>query len=114
MGRTISVGGSTVFQLNPDIPEAHKLRGWFDQGGNEAEVKELSNQMGGGGGPTQTAWKPLDELKDNQLGMGDKADYFSCKGIYLSVLLTSKFLYICYVQELMIHVLEHVRGMFSK
>jgi len=85
MGKTISVGGSTVFQVNPDIPEAHKLRGWFDQGGNDAEVKELSNQQGGGGGmvTSQANWKALDELKNNQLGMGDKADYFSCKGTVL-------------------------------
>lgn len=84
-GRTVSVGGSTVFQINPDIPEAHKLRGWFDQGGNEAEVKELSNtgMTGGGGALTQSNWKTLDQLKDDKLGMSDKADYFSSTGIIL-------------------------------
>lgn len=86
-GRTISVGTSTVFQINPDIPEAHKLKGWFDQGGCEAEIKELSNQgMSGGassGAVTTANWKPLDKLKDEQLGMTDKADYFSVKGTVL-------------------------------
>lgn len=87
-GRTLGVAMSTVFQINPDIPEAHKLRGWFDQGGCDTEMKELSNtgMVGGGGGAamnTQANWKTLDQLKNDQLGMGDKADYFSIKGTVL-------------------------------
>lgn len=85
-GRQLSVGSNCVFQINPDIPEAHKLRGWFDQGGCDSEIKELSNTGmvgGGGGGMTQANWKTLDQLKDDQLGMGDKADYFSVKGTVL-------------------------------
>ena len=87
-GRSVSVGGNTVFQINPDIPEAHKLRGWFDQGGNQSEVKDLSSgQVGGSGGAGlgQANWKTFDLLKDEQLGMGDKADYFSSKGTVLYI-----------------------------
>lgn len=85
MGRNISVGGNSVFQVNPDIPEAHKLRGWFDQGGSESEVKELSGQSGVGGstGGTSSNWKTLDQIQGESLGMGDKADYFSSKAIIL-------------------------------
>lgn len=88
MGRNISVGGNSVFQVNPDIPEAHKLRGWFDQGGSECEVRELSGQsgMGGGassGGGTSSNWKSLDQIQSENLGMGDKADYFSSKATIL-------------------------------
>jgi len=83
-GRNLSVGGNATFQVNPDIPIAHSLRGWFDQGGNEMEVKELSNQGmtggGGGGGMTQSNWKTLDAIKQENLGMNDKADYFSMQG----------------------------------
>jgi replication factor A1 len=85
-GRTIGVSMNTVFQLNPDIPEAHKLKGWFEQDGRDAEMKELSNQMGmvsTGGMSTQSNWKTLDQLKSEQLGMGDKADYFTTKGTVL-------------------------------
>ncbi len=86
-GRTLSVGGMTVFQVNPDIPEAHRLRGWYDQGGNETCVKELSNQAGmgssGGGMMTQSNWKTLDKMKTENLGMQDKPDYFSMKGTVL-------------------------------
>lgn len=87
-GRTLSVTSNTVFQINPDIPESHALKGWFDQGGNEAELQSLSNQAGSQGGIVSTGsmpttWKYLDQTKDEKLGMGDKADYFSTKAYIL-------------------------------
>ena len=92
-GRSLSVLGSTVMQINPDIPEAHKVRGWFDQGEHEG-IQDLSNQNGsqgagaaGGAGAMQGGgmnnWKTFDLVKDEKLGLGDKADYFSTKGIVL-------------------------------
>ena len=79
-------------QVNPDIPEAHQVRGWFDSGDHEA-CQDLSNQNGsqgaggaGGAGGMQGSmnnWKTFDQVKDEKLGLGDKADYFSTKGIVL-------------------------------
>ena len=41
--------------MNPDIPEAHHLRGWYDSEGNSASFKEFhSDGMSGGGGGTLT------------------------------------------------------------
>lgn len=40
-----------ILQINPDIREAHMLKGWFDNGGNVAETVNLSgkgSQAGGG------------------------------------------------------------------
>lgn len=86
-GRTISVGTSTIMQINPDIPEAHTLRGWFDQGGSEACIQELSNQLGSqgaaGSGSISSNWKYLDQLRDEKLGQGDKADYLTAKATIL-------------------------------
>jgi replication factor A1 len=94
-GRSLSVTGQTVMQINPDIPEAHTLKGWFDQGGCEAELVDLSNQgrMGsqdGGMGMQnmsissgQNNWKYLEALKEERLGMNDKADYFTTKAYVL-------------------------------
>lgn len=83
-GQNLSVGGNTVFQLNPDIPEAHKLRGWYDQGGSEAEVKTLSNLIGVGGGTGgPSPFKNIKDIALDKLGMGDKPDYFSVKGTVL-------------------------------
>ena len=85
-GRTGSVLVSTTIQINPDIPEAHTLRGWYDQGGC-CDIQDLSagtagGGMGGSGGGsvTQTNWKTLEQVREEQLGMGDKADYFTSVG----------------------------------
>lgn len=34
-GKSISMGNGGIMKINPDIPEGHKLRGWFDNGGGE-------------------------------------------------------------------------------
>lgn len=33
-GKSVSLLGSSVLKKNPDLNEGHKLRGWFDNGGN--------------------------------------------------------------------------------
>ena len=78
-GRTMSVLASSTFLLNPDIPEAHTLRGWYDQGGCNG-VNDLSTggaSSGAAAGLTQTNWKTLEQVREEQLGFGEKADYFS-------------------------------------
>ncbi|CAF0704338.1 unnamed protein product [Brachionus calyciflorus] len=89
-GKNLSVASTTVIQINPDIPEAHTVRGWFDQGGCDSEIQDLSNQntmtssnSGSANIGGHSNWKFLDQLKDEKLGMGDKADYFSTKAYVL-------------------------------
>lgn len=33
---------SSILKLNPDIPESHKLRGWYDNGGMQQNITNLS------------------------------------------------------------------------
>jgi len=88
-GKNLSFGSNANIQINPDIPESHRLRGWFDQAGVETNFEELSNtgQSGGGGGAgtgsIQSNWKTLDSLKTEGLGLKDKPDYITCKAIVL-------------------------------
>ena len=49
-GRSLSTQFSTLMNLDPDIPEAHQLRGWFDSVGKNEEVTSISDQRLGGGG----------------------------------------------------------------
>lgn len=81
--------------MNPDITESHSLRGWFDQTGLDSDYKNMStvgsgsgSQTGGMGGTMMSssisaAYKTLDQTKDERLGMGDKADYFSTRACIL-------------------------------
>ena len=77
-GRTMSVLVNSTFQINPDIPEAHALRGWYDQGGCSS-VNDLSSGGAGAasGASSQTLWKTLEQVREEQLGFNEKADYFS-------------------------------------
>lgn len=49
-GKSVSLMQSSVFQINPDITEAHKLRGWFDNVGSTQEQESLSSRTGMAGG----------------------------------------------------------------
>ena len=47
-GCSISLINSSTLQINPDIPEAFRLRGWFDNDGKTAETVSISGQRMGG------------------------------------------------------------------
>lgn len=49
-GRSLSTQFSSLLNIDPDIPEAHQLRGWFDSVGKGEEVTSISNQRAGAGG----------------------------------------------------------------
>ncbi|XP_061461424.1 replication protein A 70 kDa DNA-binding subunit isoform X2 [Rhineura floridana] len=77
-GRSLSVLSSSSVIVNPDSPESFKLRGWFDSEGQLLESTSISNARGGPSGGGNTNWKTVYEAKSENLGQGDKADYFSC------------------------------------
>ncbi|XP_030553841.1 replication protein A 70 kDa DNA-binding subunit [Drosophila novamexicana] len=78
-GKSLSMGGGSILKINPDIPEAHKLRGWFDNGGGD----NISNMVSArtGGGSFSTDWVTLKDARLRNLGSGDKPDYFQCKAV---------------------------------
>ena len=43
-GCSLSLINSSTLQINPDIPEAFGLRGWFDNDGKTAETVSISGQ----------------------------------------------------------------------
>ena len=49
-GRTLSVVQTSQMMLNPDIPACHRLRGWYDNGGNQDEFMEYRSEGGSMGG----------------------------------------------------------------
>ncbi|KAM8818268.1 replication protein A 70 kDa DNA-binding subunit isoform 2-T2 [Rhynchonycteris naso] len=76
-GRSLSVLSSSTIIVNPDISEAYKLRGWFDSEGQALDAVSISDLKSGGLAGSNTNWKTLYEVKSENLGQGDKADYFS-------------------------------------
>ncbi|XP_001358758.3 replication protein A 70 kDa DNA-binding subunit [Drosophila pseudoobscura] len=78
-GKSLSLGGGSIMKINPDIPEAHKLRGWFDNGGGDNVANMVSARTGGGS--FSTDWMTLKDARARNLGSGDKPDYFQCKAV---------------------------------
>ncbi len=62
------------------MPEAHKLRGWYDNHGSTATASSISMTRGpgsGGGG----SYKTFGEAKFENLGSGEKPDYYNVKAM---------------------------------
>ncbi|XP_046360245.1 replication protein A 70 kDa DNA-binding subunit-like isoform X1 [Haliotis rufescens] len=79
-GRSLSVLASSQLIVNPDIREAHMLRGWFDRDGQSMDFDSYRNEGGGGGAGMATNWKTFQQVKSDNIASMDKADYFTSKG----------------------------------
>ncbi|XP_049281805.1 replication protein A 70 kDa DNA-binding subunit [Anopheles funestus] len=80
-GKSLGMIGGTVMKLNPDIEMAHKVRGWYENGGRDVSVSSVSARTGGGAAGLTTEWLSFQEAKDRNLGAGDKPDYFQVKAM---------------------------------
>lgn len=86
-GRSLSMFSSSAMSVNPDIHEAHVLRGWFDSDGRNASFQSYSNAGmtgaagagAGAGGVRPEEIKTIGEVKDSGMGTGDKQEYFTSK-----------------------------------
>ncbi|XP_028278141.1 replication protein A 70 kDa DNA-binding subunit-like isoform X2 [Parambassis ranga] len=76
-GISLSALFSSTVMVNPDIPAAFSLRAWYDQGGYAVDSQSLTEVRSSGSGIT-TNWKMLSDVKSEQLGHSEKADYFCC------------------------------------
>ncbi|CAH2096286.1 unnamed protein product [Euphydryas editha] len=78
--KSLSCLGSTMLRANPDAPDAHRLRGWFDRGGASADVVNISARTGGASGGSGE-WLTFAEAEERKLGTGEKGDYFNLLGV---------------------------------
>ncbi|EFA12891.1 replication protein A 70 kDa DNA-binding subunit [Tribolium castaneum] len=83
-GKNLSTLMSSQIKLNPDIPECHRIKGWYDSEGQYDAMTNLSERVGGVGS-FQTAWMSLKEVQDKGLGHSEKGDYFQVKATILLV-----------------------------
>ena len=82
-GRSLSLSAGGTFQVNPETPHAFDLKGWYNKEGGQAKIFNTHNSAAGGSlGAAQGRQDPRKTLlavKDEGLGMTEKADYFSCR-----------------------------------
>ncbi|XP_017688122.1 PREDICTED: replication protein A 70 kDa DNA-binding subunit [Lepidothrix coronata] len=111
-GRSLSVLSSSTVVINPDSPEAFKLRGWFDSEGQLLECASISDVRGGPAAGANTNWKTLFEAKSENLGQGDKADYFSCVGTIVHLRKENCMYQACPSQDCNKKVIDQQNGLY--
>jgi replication factor A1 len=80
-GRNLSLLSSGSMTVDPDIAEAHKLKGWYDSTGRMDQFSTHQNMTGAGtAGGRQDVTKIVAQVRDENLGMNDNPDYFALKG----------------------------------
>ncbi|KAL5511367.1 STE23_2 [Sanghuangporus vaninii] len=87
-GRSLSMLNSTHMAVNPDITEAHILRGWFDSLNAAPAFKSHSGAAGIGSGSAtfrRDQMLPLAQVRDSQIGMTDGGEQFSCRGTIVHI-----------------------------
>ncbi|XP_058078300.1 replication protein A 70 kDa DNA-binding subunit A [Magnolia sinica] len=89
-GKSVGTISSTQLFLNPDFPEAHSLRDWFDRVGKNASAQSISRDIPGG--PRNEIRKTVSQIKDEGLGRADKPDWVTVKAT-ISFIKTDNFCY---------------------
>lgn len=79
-GRSLSLLSSGTMTVDPDIEEAHKLKGWYDaQGRSDTFTSYTSTGAAMGSGGRTESFKTIAQVREEQLGMSDQPDYFTLK-----------------------------------
>ncbi|KAI5309116.1 Replication factor A protein 1 [Ascosphaera atra] len=83
-GRSLSLLSSGSMNVDPDITEAHRLRGWYDANGKQENFATHSTAAATSGGARDPP-KTIIEIKEQQLGATDTPDYFTVKATILMI-----------------------------
>lgn len=86
-GRSLSLLSSGSMAIDPDIDEAHKLKGWYlAQGKNDTFMShaQMGGAMGAAGGRADPT-KSILQIKEENLGMSENPDYFTVKATIIFV-----------------------------
>ncbi|KAI5066413.1 hypothetical protein GOP47_0019037 [Adiantum capillus-veneris] len=86
-GVSLSANSGSILQVNPDIPEAHKLRSWFMSEGKDAQMISAGVNLPGGGTRSGSRSmfsdrKFITDIVQSTVGEG-KPEYFNVRG-YIS------------------------------
>ncbi|KAK5987089.1 Replication factor A protein 1 [Cladobotryum mycophilum] len=84
-GKSLSLLSSGTMSVDPDIPDAYRLKGWYDSAGrmDTFNTHQGLATMGGATGRKDEA-KTISQVKDENLGMDEQA-YYSIKATIVFV-----------------------------
>lgn len=88
-GRSLSLLSSGTMGVDPDVDEAHRLKGWYDATGKNDEFnnhESMRAQMGTGTTGRNDQEKTIQQVKDERLGLNsDEAEYFQTKATIIFI-----------------------------
>lgn len=87
-GVSLSMMTSSLMQVDPPIEECFTLRGWYDSQGADMSFQSKTVIGGGGGlgaGFNRAEVRSLNEVKESELGMGDKPEFFSAQATIVHI-----------------------------
>lgn len=90
-GKSLGTISSTQLFINPDIPEAHAAKDWFDRGGRDVASMSISKDIAQGG-PKNEVRKTVSQVKLECLGRSDKPDWATVRAS-VSFIKTDTFCY---------------------
>ncbi|KAI0076465.1 replication factor-a protein [Panus rudis PR-1116 ss-1] len=89
-GRNLSTYSSSLMTINPDIPDAHMLRGWYDAGGHEGQFQSHSTGMSSSGGvkfnrDEVQSLADINQSVSNHPDIADKPFFCSCRATVMHI-----------------------------
>lgn len=86
-GRSLSLLSSGSMAVDPDIDEAHRLKGWYDAQGRQEEFTSYATMGISTGSGRKDEYKTIQAVRDEGLGMDadGKTDYFTLKATVVYV-----------------------------
>lgn len=80
-GRSLSLSSAGTLKVNMEIPETQRLRKWYNEKGQSSQFESFNAGMVGfSEGSSSNRKLTLAQVKSENLGMGDRPDYFSFRG----------------------------------
>ena len=78
---------SSSMSIDPDIPDAHILRGWYDAEGSTKDFQPQTSASFSSANITfnRSEIRLLDDVRNAQLGQNDKPDYFSARATIMHI-----------------------------
>ncbi|RAL15013.1 replication factor A subunit protein RFA1 [Aspergillus homomorphus CBS 101889] len=85
-GRSLSLLSSGSITIDPDIEEAHKLKGWYDAQGRDGVFTSHASMSGMTTSAARSdQFKTIAQVREEQLGMSEEAVYFSLKATVIYI-----------------------------
>lgn len=88
-GRSLSLLSSGSMTLDPDVEEAHFLKGWYHSTDSTENYRTHADMLGAATNTNassgKNAYKTIEEIREGNLGMSEEADYFTLKATVIYV-----------------------------